>query len=86
MKQWNMWEYRKDREHQRERARDSQRKREGNGKQVRTALTESNGGHMERLICDSSGSESKEGLKTKHYAVTLALPANVSPAGGHKKV
>lgn len=41
---------------------------------------------MEKLICDSSGSESKEGLKTEHYTVTLAEPAIVSPAGGHKKV
>lgn len=56
-----MWKYRKERKRasDQKRERDSKRKREGNGKQVRTALTESNGGHMEKLICDSSEKNSK---------------------------
>lgn len=72
---------------EKESIRSEERKREGNGKQVRTALTESNGGHMEKLICDSSEKiqRGSENVFSEHYTITLAEPANVSLAGGHKK-
>ncbi|KAL1265916.1 hypothetical protein QQF64_003943 [Cirrhinus molitorella] len=79
MQTGGMWETEKI---EREKVRQKER---GERKQVRTALTESNEGQVEKLICDSSGfaeknQKDKVSLKTpERYVITLAEPTEVSP-------